>query len=66
MGMSSVIVYTRILALIHFNLDIRNAGSRESIQEKQQDEEVMRLRGGCPGHLCGLRKSSLDRTFDQK
>ncbi|ALO69614.1 hypothetical protein CNK02775 [Cryptococcus deneoformans JEC21] len=35
-------------------MDIRNAGSRESIQEKQQDEEVMRLRGGCPGHLCGL------------
>ncbi|ODN75819.1 hypothetical protein, variant 2 [Cryptococcus amylolentus CBS 6039] len=24
----------------------------------QEDEQVMRLRGGCPGHFCGLRESS--------
>lgn len=65
MGMSPVIVYTRAPRW-YFNLDIRNAGSKESIQEKQQDEEVMRLRGGCPGRFCGLRKSSLERTFYQK
>ncbi|WVQ81038.1 hypothetical protein IAT38_003145 [Cryptococcus sp. DSM 104549] len=22
--------------------------------ESKQDEEVLRLRGGCPGHFCGL------------
>ncbi|XAO26420.1 hypothetical protein I312_105257 [Cryptococcus bacillisporus CA1280] len=35
-------------------MDIRNAGSKEPTQEQQQDEEVMRLRGGCPGRFCGL------------
>ncbi|KIR29976.1 hypothetical protein I307_00052 [Cryptococcus deuterogattii 99/473] len=35
-------------------MDIRNAGSKEPTQERQQDEEVMRLRGGCPGRFCGL------------
>ncbi|WWC57878.1 uncharacterized protein I303_100413 [Kwoniella dejecticola CBS 10117] len=30
-----------------------NASSAPSEESKQQ-EEAMRLRGGCPGHLCGL------------